>query len=409
MVTSRRYTCAVLMIAFLMSAGIASAGPMSGAIFTTDDACTGTNVNIYASKGDVYLDGGPAHEGAAGLPDGDYYVQVTEPDGTLLGSTLTASVSVSGGEFAVCYRLEDILVKASDASPGYDDTSNGGGEYKAWISLDPTFPNSGSKTDNFKVKNDTPEPPPPGHLVVQKFYDANADGLWTSGEPEITGWQVTIQDAPHVWIDSTSYTPVDYIDEGGSFTVTESNPLQQNWNHTTPTSVNATITSGETTTVTFGNLCLGAGGGLTLGFWSNKNGEKLYSNAVAVAQNLRDANGNNFDPANFKAFRTWILSANAWNMAYMLSAQLAAMTQNVNNGNVSASAIVYAPGTGSASSLGYATAGALIAEANALLAANGYTVGSGPDRTAQEAVKTAIDRANNNLNFVQSGPCAFSF
>jgi hypothetical protein len=36
-------------------------------------------------------------------------------------------------------------------------------------------------------------------------------------------------------------------------------------------------------------------------------------------------------------------------------------------------------------------------------------VASGPDRTAQEAVKTALDRANNNLNFVQSTPCAFSF
>ena len=408
MVRIHRYTCAVLMIAFFMSAGIASAAPMSGAIFTTESACTGTNINIFASKGDVYLDGGPAHTGAAGLPDGNYYVQVTEPNGTLLGSTLSATVSVSGGEFALCYRLEDILVKASDASPGYDDTSNGGGEYKAWISQDPSFPNNASKTDNFKV-NQTPEPPPPGHLVVQKFYDANADGLWTAGEPAITGWEVTIMDAPHVWIDSTSYTPVDYVDEGGSFTVTESNAVEQNWNHTTPTSVNATINSGETTNVDFGNLCLGAGGGLTLGFWSNKNGEKLYSNAVAVAQNLRNANGTSFDPPNYKAFRTWILSASATNMAYMLSAQLAAMTQNVNNGNVSASAIVYAPGTGSANSLGYATVGALIAEGNALLAANGYTVASGPDRTAQEAVKTAIDRANNNLNFVQAGPCAFSF
>ena len=400
-----RYAC---VLTLMLVAGIASAAPVSGAIFTTESSCTGTNVNIFTDKGDVYLDGGPAHPGAAGLPDGDYYVQVTEPNGTLLGSTLTASVSVSAGEFADCYRLADILVKASDSSPGYDDTSNGGGEYKVWASKDPAFANSASKTDNFKVKNEV-DPPAPGHLIVQKFYDANADGQWTSGEPEITGWQVTIQDAPHVWIDSTSYTPVDYVDEGGAFVVNESNAAEQNWNHTTATSVNATITAGQTTNVAFGNLCLGAGGGLTLGFWSNKNGEKLYSAATAVAQNLRDGAGNSFDPPNYKAFRTWILSASATNMAYMLSAQLAAMTQNVNNGNVSASALVYAPGTGSANPLGYATIGALIAEANALLAANSYTVGAGPDRTAQEAVKTAIDRANNNYNFVQSAPCAFSF
>ncbi len=407
MVRINRYTCVLAVL--LLAAGIASAAPNPGAIFTTDSTCSGTNLNIYNAKGDVYLDGGPAHPGAAGMDNGDYYVKVTTPDGDLLGSTTTASVQVAGGEFAQCYRLENILIKASDASPGYDDTTNSGGEYKVWASKDSTFPNNASKTDNFKVKPDEPEPPQPGHLIVQKFYDANADGLWTPGEVAITGWEVNIMDSPHVWIDSTTYTPVDYVDEGGAFTVTESNAAQANWNHTTPTVVNATINAGQTTNVSFGNLCLGAGGGLTLGFWSNKNGEKLYSNAVAVAQNLRDGAGNSFDPANFKAFNKWILSASATNMAYMLSAQLAAMTQNVNNGNVSASAIIYAPGTGSANSLGYATIGALIAEANALLAANGYTVASGPDRTAQEAVKTALDRANNNLNFVQSAPCAFSF
>jgi hypothetical protein len=401
-----RYAFVFTMI--LLVAGVAAAAPMPGAIFTTDGACNGTDLNIYDSKGDVYLDGGPGHPGAAGLPDGNYYVQVTEPDGTLLGKSLTANATVSGGEFLQCYRLEDILVKASDATPGYDDTSNGGGEYKVWVSKNPAFDNNESKTDNFKVKNEV-QPPPPGHLVVKKFYDANADGVWNTGDTEITGWQVTIHDAPHVWLDATVFTPVDYVDEGGQFEVHESSATQANWNHTTPDMATATVTSGNTTTVTFGNLCLGSGGGLTLGFWSNKNGEKLYSNAVAVAQNLRDGSGGSFDPANFKAFNKWILSASATNMAYMLSAQLAAMTQNVNNGNVWATSIVYAPGTGSANSLGYATIGALINEANALLAANGYTVASGADRTAQEAVKTALDRANNNLNFVQAGPCAFSF
>lgn len=402
-----RYTCVLAML--LLTAGVASAAPMPGAIFTTDGTCSGTNLNIYGAKGDVYLDGGPGHPGAAGLPDGSYYVKVTTPDGDLLGYTTTAIVHVTAGEFDQCYRLEDILVKASDASPGYDDTTNSGGEYKAWVSADPNFANNASKTDNFKVKTEVVDPPQPGHLIVEKFYDANADGQWTAGEPAIAGWQVNIQDSPHVWLDSTSSTPVDYVDEGGAFTVNESNAVEANWNHTTATVVNATINPGETTKVSFGNLCLGPGGGLTLGFWSNKNGEKLYSNAVAVAQNLVDGAGNSFNPANVKQFRTWILGASATNMAYMLSAQLAAMTQNVNNGNVSASALVYAPGTASANALGYATIGALIAEGNALLAANGYTVSSGPDRTAQEAVKTALDRANNNLNFVQSAPCPFSF
>jgi hypothetical protein len=403
-----RYACALFLV-ILATAGVATAAPMSGAIFTTESACDGTNVNIFATKADVYLDGGPAHPGAAGLPDGDYYVRVTEPGGALLGYSLTANAHVTAGEFDVCYHLVDILVKASDATPGYDDTTNGGGEYKVWVSQSADF--TGNKTDNFKVIPVDPQnpPPDPGHLIVQKYYDTNADGAWTPGEPEITGWEVTIQDNPHAWLDAVEYTPVDYIDAEGAFTVTESHPAEQNWNHTTATSVNVNILAGGSVTVQFGNLCLGPGGGLTLGFWSNKNGEKLWSKAVAVADNLVDASGNPFDPANFKAFRTWILGASATNMAYMLSAQLAAMSQNVSNGNVSASALVYAPGTGSANPLGYATIGALTAEANALLASNPVTIASGPDRTAQEAVKTALDRANNNLNFVQSTVCPFNF
>lgn len=400
-----RYMCVLITV---VSTGAALAAAPSGAIFTTDVSCDGTNENLYASKGDVYLNGGPAHVGAAGLDDGSYFVKVTVPNGDLLGYSLTAIANVSGGAFAQCYRLVDILVKASDGTtPGFDDTSNNGGEYKVWVSKSSDFPNNESKTDNFKVKE--AEVIEPGSLHIQKFYDANADGLWTAGEQEIAGWEVTVTDAPHVWTDATLLTPAEHEDEPGTYTVTESTPVQQNWNATTPVSVTVSIVAGQTTNVTFGNLCLGAGGGRTLGFWSNKNGQALYNNAVAVAQNLRDASGNSFDPNNHKDFRTWILSASATNMAYMLSAQLAAMIQNVSNGNVTGTALVYAPGTGAASPLGYATISALVAEANALLAANGYTVAAGADRTAQEAVKNALDYANNNYNFVQSAPCAFGF
>ena len=37
--------------------------PLPGAIFTTDSTCSGVDLNIYANKGDVYLNGGPAHPG----------------------------------------------------------------------------------------------------------------------------------------------------------------------------------------------------------------------------------------------------------------------------------------------------------------------------------------------------------
>ena len=50
-----------------------------------------------------------------------------------------------------------------------------------------------------------------------------------------------------------------------------------------------------------------------------------------------------------------------------------------------------------------------MAEANVSLGANGNTVAAGPVRTYQEALKNALDKANNNLTFVQATPCAFTF
>ena len=80
--------------------------PNPGAIFTTNVACNGTNINIFTSKSDVYVDGGPAHEGAAGLPDGYYYIQVTEPGGALLGTSVGSSnptpMHVTNGEGLMC-------------------------------------------------------------------------------------------------------------------------------------------------------------------------------------------------------------------------------------------------------------------------------------------------------------------
>jgi hypothetical protein len=67
-----RWTFIVLSIVLIgaVVTSVALMAPLPGAIFTTDVACTGTDLNIYPSKDAVYVDGGPAHPGAAGLPDG---------------------------------------------------------------------------------------------------------------------------------------------------------------------------------------------------------------------------------------------------------------------------------------------------------------------------------------------------
>jgi hypothetical protein len=397
---------------FALTGAALSTTPLSGAIFTTDSACTGTNVNIFGSKGEVSLDGGPAHPGAAGLPDGSYYVQVTGPDGAVLGTSIGSGnetpVVVSGGEFATCYQLASILIKASDNTPGYDTTSNAGGEYKVWVSTDSTFTGSASKTDNFKVRESGVEGPPVATLHVTKFYDANANGVKDGSESDINGWMVNIHDG----INFDRFTPVTMIVDPDNYVVTEYMPIQTNWYSTTTNPVNLTLAENDDKTVTFGNLCLGAGGGLTLGFWSNKNGQALVGSddtAMLVALNLRNASGAAFDPNSYAALRTWLLNATATNMAYMLSAQLAATELDVLNGKVNGSSLIYAPGTTSANSLGFATVNAVMAEANAELGANGLTPSGSAYRSHQEALKNALDRANNNLNFVQATPCTFTF
>src|SRR5205823_2315436 len=86
----------------------------------------------------------------------------------------------------------------------------------------------------------------------------------------------------------------------------------------------------------FGNYCKVPSGGLTLGFWSNKNGQALITGADLCVLNglhLVNASGATFDPvagcpsptsaqvsAGKTALANWLLSASATNMAYMLSA-----------------------------------------------------------------------------------------
>src|SRR5215813_4287007 len=195
--------------------------PLPGAIFTTDSSCTEVNQNIFDNKEDVYVDGGPAHPGAAGLPDGSYCVQVTDPSGqTVLGKSDPGAVTVVGGEFVQCYQLSSILKTGSSGFtvPGYDDTPNPGGEYKVWVSTDCNFDNNSSKTDNFQVDNTNPSPTPTptpsptpsatpsatptatpsptpcpkGWCCVTTFYDANANGIQDNGEQDLSGWQFRV-------------------------------------------------------------------------------------------------------------------------------------------------------------------------------------------------------------------------
>ena len=388
---------------------------LSGAIFTTDATCSGTDLNIYSAKTDVYVDGGPAHPGAAGLPDGEYYVKVTAPDGTLLGTSIGSAdetpVTVINGEFQQCYQLSAILIKASDGTPGYDDTTNPGGEYKVWVSRVNTFANDETKTDNFKVANDNTVIP--GRLDVIKFYDSNTNGIQDGAEPQIVNWEVIVgAQASFPAIVETKLTPVSIVVSPGCYTAQEGDAT--GWLHTTAKIKSAAVVSSSTSTIEFGNVCLGAGGGLTLGFWSNKNGQALITSTDL--QHLRDdfclrnADGSEFNPTTNAQVKSFLLGANATNMANMLSAQLTAMYLNIAHGFVNGGALIFAGNNPGGCSIpvngnGFISVSALLTDAAAELCAHPVVFSGNPQRVCQEFKKNALDKANNNLNFVQ-GPGA---
>src|SRR4051812_2307287 len=150
----RKISCGLAMAVFV--AGVASvvlrASAPSGAIFTTVANGSEVNYNIYAAKDKVYLDGGPgpgAPQTAAGLDDGTYVFQVTDPSGKVLLSTDPAAcrqVVVQDGVFvsvapsgSCAHHTEHdsdhyppaITVQLLD----YLDTPNPGGVYKAWVTF----------------------------------------------------------------------------------------------------------------------------------------------------------------------------------------------------------------------------------------------------------------------------------
>ena len=403
----------------------------AAAIYTTDITGTTVNANLFASRTDAYMDGGP-QGGGSGLPDGLYYFQVTNPSGSIVLSNDAIScrtLDVSAGVVIGAHTSGNPCAHANgNFNPAngttavqlwpFSYTPNKGGEYKVWVSNESSFTNNSTKTDNFKVKAN---PPPPVTLCVDKFYDANVNGVKDPGEVSINGWLF------HLFADDNLYlireSPFCVVVDPGSYHVIESDPIETNWLHTTAADVYVTLPPDAN--LEFGNVCLGAGGGLTLGFWSNRNGQNLETAAdftFLTGLCLRTANGGNQDfngtlTQNKNALNTWLLNANATNMAYMLSAQLTAMELNVRHTFVNGNALVYGgdcvksyqqsqqlPGSN-----GFITINDLMTAAANELCAHGYTPSGSAYRAYQECLKTTLDQANNNINFVQGSPCPFSF
>ena len=229
-------------LALAVSATVASAQtsslPLTGAIFTTLSDGSRVNANIYSAKCDalgVYLDGGPgpnAPQGAAGLPDGDYFYQVTDPSGKTLLSTDPQKYrrfTVSAG--IITSRVAPQVAGDHDTGTDVDhgaktvelcpflDTPNNGGEYKAWVTRvsdfagNPDLVDSGynpgyfhgfipaaTKTDNFKIKTRRSV-----CLTIIKYLE-NGDGVYNSLTEPLKTWAVTVYDSMGIPIQGKMWT-----------------------------------------------------------------------------------------------------------------------------------------------------------------------------------------------------------
>jgi hypothetical protein len=236
---------------------------VTGKVFTTFPDGHTVNGNIYPSKDQVYLNGGPQNEHANGMsPDGIYYFQVTDPSGKTLLSTddiTCRQVVVSGGKIVgvpAGAPPASCTEPAGSATPGafhnigttdpasgetpvqlcapsrcpagqpdFLDTPNHGGEYKVWATPvgdydlancagNYGFCSNQSDTDNFKVRSANL-----GFVTVCKFNDLSDNGAQDSGEPLIPHWPITATGV--VTGSSDSGTLVTQTDDNGcvSFSV----------------------------------------------------------------------------------------------------------------------------------------------------------------------------------------------
>lgn len=449
-------------------------------------ATSDVDCNNYASKAGVYMSGGPTGGSglSAGSyffavldPSGQNTLPyVLYPTGKLLSQdaqacrtftknadgTITYDATTAAGCTTALHAMgiTPYSLKSVVQLIPYLNTPNNGGVYILAICQVGAVNSSSCKFDAFRIRNgeDGPPPPPPnGNPLIsgRKYYDTNRDGIWTPGEAFISGWAINVQGST-VYTDANgdftkTVTPGSYLvneflptattgwvqtgniqDKSGSYLNSVAFHLTANGSTWPAKSYTVTAVLGGTTTgLDFGNVCSPNPGGHTLGFWSNKNGLALVTQTDINNLNafyLRNGAGADQNWVGIltqqkTALNGFLLSANASNMANMLSAQMTATflsTQHTINGvlitngavNIDAaaipSALLVSSGTGLIPDAEVAGLGAPrtvsqnIQYANILLRYYPITVATGAARTEEGRVKNIFDAVNNNLSFFQS-------
>jgi hypothetical protein len=423
------------------------------------------NCNLYRSKNFVWLSGGP---GPSDLSNGTYVFAVLVPGGqgggdnpndctekNLSDDPESLNLNCTSSETGAGDPWENRVFSVTDgviAYTGthdfengmirlmpYDNTTNPGGEYVMAVcnladatdltnatDFPPGVLPSECKYDNFKaLENEDEECIIPelcqATVTVDKFYDANADGIKQNSEALIT-WDMLVDATAPALTTPISALPLGF----GNHTVQEGRPaivLNTFWyiSHkdvdgganqiASPISLaiatlaqrtaNLSLDAGSAASVLFGNYCTIRPGGRTMGFWSNKNGQDLITTGTGSdlegLQNyliLRNANGTDFNPSSKTSYKNWLLAATATNMSYMLSAQLSATYLSVRRGFTNPAVIVDGTRT-VADEIIYANS--LLTDAIDPPVADGknYTP-SGDVLRAEQRVKNILDTINNN-------------
>jgi len=285
-----------------------------------------------------------------------------------------------------------------------------------------------------------------GHICGYKFYDNNANGKWDNNEPPIEGFKIELWLGGSRIAQTTTGRDGHYCFDNldaGTYTVKEVLPCKTwctwepcgkcddaptqgvefdksadcyccwcYWENTTPKEITIILVSGESSeNNNFGNVCLKPGcGGHTIGFWTSCNGQSLITLDYVKElnkENFYKPNGWTyppFDNIHITTARTqiknYLLSANAVDMRWMLSAQLIATKLNVLKGFLCRSTIVYVgPSTNVPS--GFISIGGIIENADVAL-----SLPHPAYRSLQEFWKNVLDNLNNNnFKFVSPKPC----
>ncbi|MGE3173063.1 MAG: SdrD B-like domain-containing protein [Planctomycetota bacterium] len=368
----------------------------------------------------------------AGLPSGLYYVHVTDPIG---GHDEVLSTNDPVDRYVQVTNTGGVITLARPFSVDPDAPAFGQGLGGEGQSL-PLFPFRSADWDPCQFKawlgdcwSDPVDPSNPyllrggydaarGACCVRSyasfgvgdgtgtdvygvvFEDLDRDGERDAGEPGVAGCEVRLV-TPDSSISAITQADGTYrfVDvDCGSYTV--SLAQMPGTIPTTPTSYEIEVCGcADIAVLPFGKVAENHRcDGHTIGYWRNRHGRRLVDQhgllADYAALCLADANGARGAFADLDEYASWLQRAHATNMAYMLSAQMVGMYNNIATGFVSGACPIQDP------VLGTIAIQDVVQMARDSLCLHPCTPVGHPERAWQTTLKNALDAANNNQNWL---------